>query len=318
MQGRNWIVAAIAIMLGLVAVVIANAWFSGVQDKRDQTVETQKLVPVVVATQPLEFGDRLAQQNLRIQGWPAASVPQGSFRTLAEALRDNRVALRPIVPGEPILASNVSGKDGRATLAAILPDGMRAVSVPVTAVNGVSGFVLPGTMVDVLLTRQIDGDGAKSTDLRSDVVLQNVQVLAADQSADDKDGKPKVSRTVTLAVTLYDAQRLSIAQQVGTLSLALRKVEAAPGKDGTLTSQGSLASTVTKRQLGGPRLLMPSRGDGRGMMPPAYAAAPAPPPMRPALAGPVPGSASPAGAISSGHAMTVFRGTEPTTYPVGR
>lgn len=312
MQGRNWIVAAVAIMLGLIAVVIANAWFSGVQQNREQAVQTQKLVPVVVATQPLEFGDRLAQQNVRIQPWPEASVPQGAFSTIADALRDNRVALRPIVPGEPILANNVSGKDGRATLAAILPEGMRAVSVPVTAISGVSGFVLPGTMVDVLLTRQIDGEGAKSNDLRSDVVLHNVQVLAADQSADNKDGKPLVSRTVTLAVTLFDAQRLAIAQQIGTLSLALRKVEAALGKDGTLTNQGSLASTVTKRQLGGPLLYMPPRGQGRPAGPPAYAAARVPP-MRPALAGPVPGVAVP-----SGHVLTVFRGTEPTTYPVGR
>lgn len=312
MHGRNWIVAAIAIMVGLIAVVIANAWFSGVQDKREEAVQTQKLVSVVVATQPLQFGDRLAQQNVRLQSFPAASVPQGAFTSIPEALRDNRVALRPMVPGEPILASNVSGKDGRATLAAVLPDGMRAVSVPVTAISGVSGFVLPGTMVDVLLTRQIDGDGAKSSDLRSDIVLQNVQVLAADQSADNKDGKPKVSRTVTLAVTLYDAQRLAIAEKIGSLSLALRKVEAAPGKDNTLTDQGSLASTVTKRQLGGPRLFMAPRGEGRPMGPPAYAAA-APPPMRAAPAGPRLGVTTPAGP-----GMTVFRGTEPTIYSVGR
>lgn len=310
MQGRSWLVALIAVVVGLIAVVIANAWFSGVEEQRERVTETQKLVQIVVASQPLEFGTKLGQQNVRLQAWPAASVPEGAFTSLPEALRDNRVALRPIVVGEPILASKVSGKDGRATLAAILPDGMRAVSVPVSAVNGVAGFVLPGTMVDVLLTRQIDGEGASSDDLRSDVVLQNVQVLAADQLSDDKAGKPKVSRTVTLAVTLYDAQRLTIAQKVGTLSLVLRKVEAAPGADNTLTNQGSLASTVTKRQLGGPRLYMPKKNEGGSRAPsgpPAYAAAV--PPTRPAMTGsPVPG----------GPAMTVFRGTEPTIYPVGR
>lgn len=174
MQGRNWLVAAIAIAVGLIAVVIANAWFSGVEQRTERDAENQQLVQIVVATQPFEFGTKLVPQNIKLQAWPAASVPQGAFTTIADALKDNRVALRPIVPGEPILSSKVSGKDGRATLAAILPDGMRATSVPVSAVSGVAGFVLPGTMVDVMLTRQIDGDGAKSKDLRSDVILQNV------------------------------------------------------------------------------------------------------------------------------------------------
>lgn len=314
MQGRNWLIAVIAIAVGVIAVIIANAWFSGISERSERTAEAQKLVQVVVATQPLEFGTKLVPQNIKLQPWPAASVPQGAFTTIQDALRDNRVALRPIVPGEPILSSKVSGKDGRATLAALLPDGMRAVSVPVSAVNGVAGFVLPGTMVDVLLTRQIDGDGAKRQDLRSDVVLQNVQVLAVDQLANDKEGKPKVGKTATLAVTLYDAQRLAIATKVGTLSLVLRKVEDGDRMaDGELATGPVFASTVTNRQLGGPRLYIPKKVEAAPR--PAYsgsmAAAANMPKIRPSVtASGLPGS--------GGASMTVFRGSEPTTYPVGR
>lgn len=306
MQGRNWIVIGIAVLLGLLALYLANTYFTSVEQRSERIAKEQELVRIAVASQPLEFGTRLGEQNVRMQAWPAASVPEGAFRSLPEALKNNRVALRPIVVGEPILASKVSGADGRATLAALLPAGMRAVSVPVSAVNGVAGFVLPGTMVDVILTRPIPGEGATNEDVRSDVVLENVQVLAVDQLADDKRGEPKVSKTATLAVSLQDAQRLSIAQRIGTLSLALRKVEDAYA--GAPGGEARYAQTITNRQLGGPRLFIPESRAGRGAAQggvPALAVAPVaqggfvvPPAHR-------------------GPTMTVFRGVEPTIYPVG-
>lgn len=303
MQGRNWIVAAIAVAIGLIAVLIANAWFSGVEQSRDTAVVEQKLERIVVASQPMEFGTRLNPQNVRLQAWPGGSVPEGAFRSVADALKNNRVALRPMVPGEPVLASKVSGADGRATLAAILPDGMRAKTIAIGAVSGVAGFVLPGTMVDVLLTRKIAGEGATPEDIRSDVVLENVQVLAIDQLADDKSDKPKPGKTATLAVTLYDAQRLEVAERVGSLSLVLRKVEDAAGPvDGNAVRS---ASTVTNRQLGGPRFVIPARGQGRASAP-AFQGPPVPMAAGPATAAPI-----------SGPTMIVVRGTEPMTYPVG-
>lgn len=307
MQGRNWIMIGIAAMLGLIAVVIANAYFSGVQDKRENVTRQQQLTQIVVASQPLDFGMPIADQNVRLQAWPASSVPQGAFRTIAEAKKNNRMVLRPMVPGEPVLASKVSGTDGRATLAALLPDGMRAVSISVNAVTGVSGFVLPGTLVDVIVTRKIPGEGATSEDYRSDVVLENVQVLAIDQIADDKKGDPKVSKTATLQVSLYDAQRLIIAEKIGDLSLALRKVEGAVAPGAQLAQTGS--RTITNRNLGGPRYYIPQRQQ-RGTMMAGGFAAPA------GLALQAPGGN--AQAPISGPSMMVYRGVESTTYPVGR
>lgn len=281
--------------------VIANAWFSGMQDRRERQVEQQKLVNIVVAAQPMEFGTKITPPMLRLQSWPANSVPQGAFTSIPAVLKDNRVALRPIVPNEPVLASKVSGSDGRATLAAVLPDGMAAYSISVDAVRGVAGFVLPGTMVDVLLTRDLDTDGA-SKNLRSDVILRNVQVLAVDQLANDKEGKPKVSRTATLAVSLYDAQRLSIAHRMGTLSLALRKVEDGAVQPGEAIADA--ASPVTSRQVAGGPLYIVRRPAAVGM--------PRSEPVRVAM--PRVGPVGPPAA--SGPTMTVVRGTEPTIYPL--
>ena len=131
MQGRNWILLAIAGVIGIVAVIIANSWFSGLEQGQESALDAggQGSVDIVVAAQPLAFGTSLTDQNVRLTRWPAASVPQGAFRTIDQALANNRVAIRPIVPGEPVLADKVSGADGRATLSALLPPGMRAVSV---------------------------------------------------------------------------------------------------------------------------------------------------------------------------------------------
>lgn len=311
MQGRNLILLGVAVLIGLIAVVLANAYFSGVEQRQQQVASEQRLVRIVVATQKLEFGTKLTEQNVRMQNWPANAVPEGAFRSIPLALKDNRVALRPMVPGEPVLASNVSGQDGRATLAALLPDGMRAISIPVDAVNGVAGFVLPGTMVDVLLTRKIEGDGADSQDIRSDLFLENVQVLAVDQLANDKEGKPKVSRTATLAATPYDAQRLAIGIKLGTLSLALRKVEDAAGTDtgtGGEAATGMLARTITSRQLGLPRIVIPAqRQSGGGRAPVIQQARMVMPAMPGAIAAPP---------VPAGPSMTVVRGTQSTSYPV--
>lgn len=310
MQGRNWIMLAIAVVIGIVAVIVANAWFSGMEQEQEDvlsTIREQETVEIVVASQPLAFGSTLTGQNVRLQYWPAPSVPEGAFHSLDDALQNNRVAIRPIVAGEPVLASKVSGADGRATLAAVLPPGMRAVSVPVDAIRGVAGFVLPGTVVDVILTRDIGGRGAANDNLRSDVILENVQVLAVDQVSDDSQGEPKVSQTATLAVTLLDAQRLAVAEGLGTVSLALRNVEDTPVA-GTEDQRPGF-TTVTAADLGGRSTFIPSRSSGpavpvtRTFVRSSSSSAEPTAPTRP---------------VSSGPSMVIVRGTQSTSYPVSR
>lgn len=306
MGGRNAIFLAAAIGIGLIAVLLANSYFSGVDERQAQVAEEQKLARIVVATQPLEFGQPLTTENLRMQNFPASSVPQGAFRSIEDAIRGGRVALRPIVPGEPVLADKVSGADGRAVLAANLAPGMRAISIPVSAVTGVSGFVRPGDTVDVLLTRSFEGDGAGAQDMRTDVILQRVKVLAIDQIANEKDTEPKVGKTAVVEVDLLDAQKLVLAQRLGALSLALRNVE---------TDEPEALTTVTARDFGGGRFYRAARPvQTAGMF------APRVPDFPTALfSGNASGSSASAGPVRPmGPTMTIYRGVEATEEPVGR
>lgn len=234
---RNIITIGIAIFLGLIAVYLANAYFSGVETKQAAIAKQQQMARIVVATQGLAFGSSLSAQNVRLVNWPADSIPEGAFTSLEEATKD-RVALRPIVPGEPVLASKVSGTNGRATLSANLPIGQLAYAIPISDVAGVGGFVRPGDVVDVILTRKIPGAGAADSDKMSTVVLEAVPVLGIDQVLDDSKTDPVVGKTATLQVDTTGAQKLALSTQLGVLTMALRNVgDQVIGQHPTLTSR---------------------------------------------------------------------------------
>lgn len=305
---RNLIIVGVALFLGALAVFMANSYFDGVEQQQAQVAEQQKLARIVVASQPLAFGGKLTPENVRLANFPAASVPEGAFSSIETALANGRVALRPIVPGEPILASKVSGADGRATLAANLQPGMRAVTIPISNVTGVAGFALPGLTVDVLLTRQIPGEGAEQQDQMSDVIMQNVHILAIDQLADDSAGEPRVGGTATLETDVYGAQKLAVAQKIGTLSLALRNVAGeAPGALTTVTARDLPGGGIYKRarrQAVAQAAPGPMDGLARvfgAMMP------------RPAA----PRESGPATLRAINPNMTIYRGSEKTDYEVG-
>lgn len=301
MGNRNAILIAVAIVIGLVAVFLANSYFSGVEDRQEAVAEEQNLARIVVATQPLEFGTPLSTENIRMQNFPANSVPEGAFRTIEEALQGGRVALRPIVPNEPVLASKVSGSGGRAVLSANLAEGMRAVAISVNAVQSVSGFVRPGDVVDIFLTRQIAGEGATEQDLMTEVVLENIKVLAVDQVAAESATEPQVGRTAVVEVDQRDAQKLVLAGRIGTLSLALRNVEEQDEFGGS--------SLITNRDFAGSRLRIAARPQARAASAPmATEAFQALNNLASSVAG------QPA---YTGPTMTVYRGVEPTEEPVG-
>ena len=163
-------------------------------------------------------------------------MPNGAFATIADVMKDGkRVVLTAIEPNEPVLSVKITGAGQRATLSALVRDGMKAVTIRVNDVEGVGGFVLPGDRVDVVLTRQVDKNSASN-----DLVLQNARVLAIDQVADERADKPTVAKAVTLEVDMVGAQKLSLAASVGTLSLMLRKAgEAAGGQSRRVTLERS-------------------------------------------------------------------------------
>jgi pilus assembly protein CpaB len=300
MQARNVILLVAAVVLGLVAVFLANSYFSGVEEQQQRLAEQQQLQRIVVASQDLGFGSPLSQQNLRLANWPAASVPAGAFTSIEAAARNNRVALRPIVPGAPVLAPSVAGAAGRATLSANLPVGKLAYAIPINATAGVGGFVRPGDVVDVLLTRAIPGEGTSSTDKMTDVVLEAIPVLGIDQVADEKATKPTTAKTATLEVDSFGAQKLALSIQLGTLSLALRNVA---------DQQVGPRATVVPRHL----------TTGNYYVRPRSSSGPAPAPVRMAAAGTLPRApAALAPALPRGPTMIVVRGTETSEQEVLR
>jgi len=182
---------------------------------------------IVVAAAAMNFGDHLTAAKLRQVRWPSDALPPGSFTTVDEIVGNgqDRVALQTIEPGEPILAAKITANGGRASLSSIIDAGMRAVTLRVNDATGVAGFILPSDRVDVLITRTPSVEG-KQEQPQTEILLQNVKVLGVDQEANEKKDNDKptaiVAKAVTLEVSPEDAEKLTLGQQIGALSLALR------------------------------------------------------------------------------------------------
>ncbi len=244
MRTSTIVMIAFAVVFGLLAVFLANAWLNNRADEARRTLEaSRKTAPpthtIVVARRPLRFGDVLGALSLREMAWPEDALPAGAFGKVSELTRTKRIVLTPIQVNEAILASKITGPGQRATLSALLHEGMKAVTVRVNDVEGVAGFVQPGDHVDVVLTRP----GERKTSI-NDVIVQNVCVLAVDQLADPTSDKPVVVKAVTLEVDETAGQKLALASSVGTMSLLLRKAgeiaEDAP-RQLTTTDLGQIA-----------------------------------------------------------------------------
>jgi len=213
----------IAVVFGLLAVFVAQGWLNYQAELNRKTVApTPQQVAtrtIVVASAPMRFGTHVVPDSLREVSWPDAAIPAGTYSSIAELTAGGkRIVLASIERNEPILRTKITGPGQKATLSAVIQDGMRAVTVRTNDVEGVAGFVLPGDHVDVLLTRQSERSSGMN-----DVVIQNARVLAVDQLADDAADRPTVARAVTLEVDTVAAQKIALAASLGSLSLMLRR-----------------------------------------------------------------------------------------------
>jgi pilus assembly protein CpaB len=221
---KNTIVmVGIAVVFGLLAVFVAQGWLNYQAELNRKTVApTPQQVAtrtIVVASAPMRFGTHVVPDSLREVAWPDAAIPAGTYSSIAELTAGGkRIVLASIERNEPILRTKITGPGQKATLSAVIQDGMRAVTVRTNDVEGVAGFVLPGDHVDVLLTRQSERASGMN-----DVVIQNARVLAVDQLADDAADRPTVARAVTLEVDTVAAQKIALAASLGSLSLMLRR-----------------------------------------------------------------------------------------------
>lgn len=174
-------------------------------------------VEVVVATRDLLVGGKIEDRDVRLATFPAENLPEGVFRSKTRVV--GRGVVLPIAKGEFILPTKLAGENAGSGMPALIPPGMRAVSVRVNEVVAVAGFVVPGTRVDVLLT----GSPGGTADNQTTTVLENIAVLAAGQQLGrNAAGDPQTVPVITLLVSPEDAQKLTLASQGGRIQLALR------------------------------------------------------------------------------------------------
>lgn len=177
--------------------------------------ESQK--QVVVAAKALPSGATIDRASVKLRNMPESAVPAGGFARVEDVV--DRPVISPIQADEPVIEARIAAKGSGMGLAPLIPPGMRAISVRVNDVVGVSGFVLPGMRVDVLVT----GRPPNQQDTVTRTVLQNIAVLSAGQSI-QTDGKSQsmVVPVVTLLVDPQEAEALTLANNEGHIQLLLR------------------------------------------------------------------------------------------------
>ena len=298
MKRQTLIALGVALVLGLVAVYIANGFLL----RNAEEARQNDMAKVAVAAVPLEYGAELTPDKVKFVDFPVSSIPAGTFASWEQLTPEGkqRVVLRSIMLNEPILAAKLAGEGQNPSIAYLLPDGMRAAAVRVNDVSGVAGFIQPSDSVDVLITRQVQGGSGQQI---TDVLLQNVRVIAMDQNAKDANGQPILAKTATLEVTPTAAQKLALAQQIGSLSLVLRK----PGQEQDIAGVQTVSMNDLRYNL------YSSRPPVQTAAAPRSAAVRATP--RRAVRQAAPAPAAPAKPVTNN--VEVVRGTEGSNYEVG-
>src|SRR5438132_13267224 len=212
---RFFFVLAGALLFGLLAAVSVSRYLSSAQ------AYTKNLSRVAVAKVAIPVGTKIIPEQVMMVQFPKESTPDGTFDN-AEKLT-GRVAIANIAPREPITEARLAPEGTAGGLSAVIPEGYRAMTVKVDDVVGISGFIMPGTLVDVVVV--IDpAEHAGMQDPISKIVLQNIKVLANGQNIDKPDNQREASsvKAVTLQVTPEQAEKLALASSEGKLQLVMR------------------------------------------------------------------------------------------------
>jgi pilus assembly protein CpaB len=216
MRRRFLLILLCASVIGLLASLLVYRVVSQVARGRSDQSEQ-----IVVAAANLGLADTVTSQHIKLVNWPKASVPPGALRTAAEA--EGRVIRSSVVAGEPLieakLAPQLAGKGG--IMPMLIPEGQRGVTIRLDEATRESGFVMPNSRVDVLVSMP---KAPGSNEKIAKVILQDVSVLAAGQIVEMKDNKPVTNTTVTLALTPQQVERLAVAQSDGRLMLVQRNL----------------------------------------------------------------------------------------------
>jgi pilus assembly protein CpaB len=212
-QNRTILVVALALVMASAA---SYAVYRAIQQipVREVPIATNF---AVVAKERLPVGTLLQAHQVTLVAWPAEAPVAGGFSTIDEVV--GRGLISEVVQNEPITTTKLAPREAGGGLPPSIPQGMRAMSVRVNDVIGVAGFAVPGTRVDVIVTVRPDRESI------SRVVVSNVQVLTSGTRFDQetaRTGEAMPAPVVTLLVTPQDAERIALAENEGTIMLALR------------------------------------------------------------------------------------------------
>ena len=229
MDRRKIILLVVALVVAVGCALMVRSLIAGAAAPEAEAAPEPQGPKVLVAQRALPVGTIITADSIGYQLWPQEMVRDAYFID-GEAdmgLLLGTVVRHPITAGEPLTQGALVAPGDRGFLAAALGPGMRAVTIPVSAKTGVAGFVFPGDRVDLVLTQTVKGEDGPPLQA-SETVLRNIRVLATDQSTTQEtiEGKTVVRafKTVTLEVTPKIAEKVAVAQTIGTLSLSLRSI----------------------------------------------------------------------------------------------
>lgn len=217
MRNKRLIIAVLAaITFGLIAAVSVKQYLLSAQT-------FNRVNNVVVAKVEIPVGSRIIPEQLTIAQFPADVTPEGAISAIDENLV-GRVLITALSPKDPITESKLAPVGSLGGLSSVIPEGYRAMTVKVDDVVGVSGFIMPGTLVDIVVVIQ-PPKGTANEEMISKIVLQNIKVLASGQNIDKPKNDREVERAVravTLQVTPEQAEKLALASSEGKLQLVMR------------------------------------------------------------------------------------------------
>jgi pilus assembly protein CpaB len=217
MRNKRLIIALLAaVTFGLIAAVSVKQYLLSAQT-------FNRTNDVVVAKVEIPVGSRIIPEQLTIAQFPADVTPEGAISTIDDKLV-GRVVVTAISPRDPLTEAKLAPVGAIGGLSSVIPEGYRAMTVKVDDVVGVSGFIMPGTLVDIVVVIQ-PPKGSNSEEMMSKIVLQNIKVLASGQNIDKPKNDREVERSVravTLQVTPAQTEKLALASSEGKLQLVMR------------------------------------------------------------------------------------------------
>ena len=230
MDKKKIILLVGALIVAAVTALLAKNMFDGASAPQVEARKAEVLgEEILVATRALPVGTIITPDSFRFQPWPKNLIEDAYFMQAGTDIESlsGTVVRNAITAGQPLTKGALVAPGDRGFLAAALGPGMRAVTIPVTGLTGVAGFVFPGDRVDLMLTQSVKGQGPELK--VSETVIRNLRVLATDNrvtASKDEAGQQfaQTAKLVTLEATPKIAEQISVAQTLGTLSLSLRSL----------------------------------------------------------------------------------------------